>query len=1313
MRLSEISEKIEKFISQGVWLNNAFDVWNETEGKNVKDRLQSLADYIAVTTGDKDSKETIYSDIEADFIDKFGKFDPDMVNDENVEELLLTFDDMLDTYKERRSLYANAGGGGGGGGGAGGGGGGAGGGAGGAGAGAGASAGASSGGNGGSASSGGDGGSADSGSAGDSATTSSDSTSSDAPVSRGFYGIGTMAPYKKSKKKKKKKKKASYKFGQGIYEAIEKITPCPKTKSKGCQCERVNRIAEAEETVKAIATLEHAEDNVEGMFKFVQKPGNATFIQGIVKGITPGKHGLHIHEYGDLSDGCDSAGAHYNPEGVDHGGLQEGHVGDLGNIIADKSGVSRFQIKAERVNLSDVVGRAIVVHADEDDLGKGGDEESLKTGNAGDRLGCGVIRLREVVEENYNRGVSDKHFDRNQLPQIRRNDIVNDSEFDHKEGMISLDKLKPVQSQRVKGLSKKAEDVFLKKADRPFIIDKKGYIINGHHRYDAANILGIKRVPAIMIDADIEDVMQHFAHTTSNKKVMAENYFKNLLAEKVAKLNEIQTTTEYVNTTELGDYIKQYGGSDKVSSKVSAALNFFQSESMNIFYKIEAEQGYSVNGKPLEKSIIRRLVPKSIPDDVVGIWIAKNISPKGTKLKPNWSWKQNPKLFTQHQDMIKLRKVVQDNIQKALNDGDVPITIQHFDQDDEMAPLFRLNINTNEGKLNEVDTNFPDYVIKTDVTKFYKQFTGEQHVKTNLAKAEAFIKKTKQKMEQIDDQIYATNDKAKQLKLFDVEDKLKLELSYVDGFYRNLKVQYEGYGAKYWTKDQLKQFLNIKKGEIDWLATEPERIKMAAAGGPTPQQRAEFEKTVNTKREDKARILDIVKYQSGKIPLAGQSLGKLDDKAIFFLQQALPEVIKGLPGTPLAKMAQSDLEVIKTIKVNPIFFKSDIKNEGKRIPRKKGQPAGSKKHSDLYTDENPKGTIKGLKFATVKDAKASVSKIRSSGKKHAHKIQAAIAMEQRAKAAGKKSAAAVYRKYINQMKKKTKKMNEGTRCWKGYKKKGTKMMFGKRVPNCVKNESTKNEITHRELASIIYKYTKNLQLAKDFDNLEDEFVSQNDLQSIGLSGMDQDPLEYDRERVNKILSMHRVPVKVVKMKQDNQYNTIYTILQTVATNEGEVVDMNPQAKKPFFSPEEADRANDEWVNQAQVDQEDGVIVRGTDDKQYRIMTSYNNEHFEDGEVYLDGLTDPTYIDPDGYPDAAELLYYHSATGHYPKDPDEIDENFKDGKVKGKSRPGRVKRAGASCKGSVTSLRKKAKNSSGEKAKMYHWCANMKSGRKKS
>jgi len=100
------------------------------------------------------------------------------------------------------------------------------------------------------------------------------------------------------------------------------------------------------------------------------------------------------------------------------------------------------------------------------------------------------------------------------------------------------------------------------------------------------------------------------------------------------------------------------------------------------------------------------------------------------------------------------------------------------------------------------------------------------------------------------------------------------------------------------------------------------------------------------------------------------------------------------------------------------------KNEEPRIPRKKGQPAGSDKHSDLYTDENPKGTIQGLGFKDVDTAKASVKKIIGSGKPHAHKIQAAIAMEQRAKEMGKTAEASIYRTYIDKMKKKTKEMQK-------------------------------------------------------------------------------------------------------------------------------------------------------------------------------------------------------------------------------------------------------------------------------------------------
>ena len=146
---------------------------------------------------------------------------------------------------------------------------------------------------------------------------------------------------------------------------------------------------------------------------------------------------------------------------------------------------------------------------------------------------------------------------------------------------------------------------------------------------------------------------------------------------------------------------------------------------------------------------------------------------------------------------------------------------------------------------------------------------------------------------------------------------------------------------------------------------------------------------------------------------------------------------KGLPEKKVTKEEQTYSQRDKILrKAKPLhkhLYKNlhkkdldgDVNEESNpRIPRKKGQPANSKKHSDLYTDENPKGTIHGLGFKNVATAKASVAKIRKSSRSHAHKIQAAVAMEQRAREMGKSSEAAVYRKFINSMKKKTKKMNE-------------------------------------------------------------------------------------------------------------------------------------------------------------------------------------------------------------------------------------------------------------------------------------------------
>merc|ERR1711973_367820 len=119
-------------------------------------------------------------------------------------------------------------------------------------------------------------------------------------------------------------------------------------------------------------------------------------IKGVIKDLTPGLHGFHIHEYGDLSNGCVSTGSHYNPYGVVHAGPGDAaqHVGDLGNIVADDDGIARVDVCVGFVRTCgqfSVLGRAVVVHAKADDLGRGGDAGSLATGNAGGRVGCGVI----------------------------------------------------------------------------------------------------------------------------------------------------------------------------------------------------------------------------------------------------------------------------------------------------------------------------------------------------------------------------------------------------------------------------------------------------------------------------------------------------------------------------------------------------------------------------------------------------------------------------------------------------------------------------------------------------------------------------------------------------------------------------------------------------------------------------------------------------------------------------------------------------------------------------------------------------------
>ena len=153
--------------------------------------------------------------------------------------------------------------------------------------------------------------------------------------------------------------------------------------------------------MKAIAVF--TESVVRGTVRFetANMPGKVNiFINLTGTGLKKnGKHGFHIHEYGDLSDGCTSACDHYNPFNKQHGcpGSTERHVGDLGNIKTDINGNAMYSTYDDVIQLSgehSIVGRMLVIHADPDDCGMGvGDSraESLKTGNAGKRIACAVI----------------------------------------------------------------------------------------------------------------------------------------------------------------------------------------------------------------------------------------------------------------------------------------------------------------------------------------------------------------------------------------------------------------------------------------------------------------------------------------------------------------------------------------------------------------------------------------------------------------------------------------------------------------------------------------------------------------------------------------------------------------------------------------------------------------------------------------------------------------------------------------------------------------------------------------------------------
>ena len=145
--------------------------------------------------------------------------------------------------------------------------------------------------------------------------------------------------------------------------------------------------------VKAVAVLYPTSGNkAAGVVTFTKK-ANGIEVVADVEGLSPGLHGFHVHQYGDCSaPNGDSAGGHFNPEGMRHGAptSKERHVGDLGNTTADKDGKAHLEWTDNLMTFEgrdSIIGRGLIVHAGPDDL------TSQPAGNAGPRVACGVIGI--------------------------------------------------------------------------------------------------------------------------------------------------------------------------------------------------------------------------------------------------------------------------------------------------------------------------------------------------------------------------------------------------------------------------------------------------------------------------------------------------------------------------------------------------------------------------------------------------------------------------------------------------------------------------------------------------------------------------------------------------------------------------------------------------------------------------------------------------------------------------------------------------------------------------------------------------------
>lgn len=194
---------------------------------------------------------------------------------------------------------------------------------------------------------------------------------------RGFTMRSSCAPYKYCKQKQrggKRNKTKKRKDSKKKYAITKIFTDKNNTKTK-----------------------------ITGFIYFTQSSNGKVRVSYDVKGLSDGKHGFHVHTYGDLTNNCMSSAGHFSISKHNHGGRKDcnRHIGDLGNIISKNKRAAGYfyddKISLDKKSKKNIIGRMVVIHENEDDLGRGRKDkkkESLVTGNAGKRIACGIIGIR-------------------------------------------------------------------------------------------------------------------------------------------------------------------------------------------------------------------------------------------------------------------------------------------------------------------------------------------------------------------------------------------------------------------------------------------------------------------------------------------------------------------------------------------------------------------------------------------------------------------------------------------------------------------------------------------------------------------------------------------------------------------------------------------------------------------------------------------------------------------------------------------------------------------------------------------------------